>query len=80
MSERRYCMAVTPACPNGPHLAEHEHHVRRGSARKNAPTVALCREAHEWVHAHPAEARELGLYEHAPLPEKARLFTEIDEP
>jgi hypothetical protein len=29
--------------------------------------VVLCRSAHSWVHAHPAEATELGLLKSAPV-------------
>lgn len=44
--------------------AVHRHHVRRrsqGGTDDRSNTRDLCMPCHEWIHAHPAHAYELGL-------------------
>lgn len=51
-----FCEANTPGCPPGRHQATHVHHKRgRNAAADHAPARLLhvCREGHEWIHAHP---------------------------
>lgn len=60
---RGFCEATTPACLTGRHEAHHVHHVKRrsqGGGHDVDNLLHLCFPAHEWVHAHPAEARERG--------------------
>lgn len=47
-----------------PHAASEPHHVRGRAGKLLTDTryfLAVCRKAHEWIHAHPALARSLGL-------------------
>lgn len=44
--------------------AVHRHHVRRrsqGGTNDATNTRDLCMPCHEWIHAHPAKAYDLGL-------------------
>jgi hypothetical protein len=59
------CEAGTPACPPGAHVGWHAHHVRRRKGQPDVHAVEhlrwVCWDGHEWVHANPAAARDLGL-------------------
>lgn len=58
------CEADTPDCPPGPHRADHHHHVvlrSRGGLDHRNNLLHVCFSAHDWIHAHPAEATERGL-------------------
>lgn len=58
--ERPWC--ARPGCPNlADDLHEPKFRSRLGSITDEANTVPLCRECHDWVHAHPAKASEIGL-------------------
>lgn len=51
-------------CRDGYHAATHVHHRKyRSRAGTNAESnlIAVCAEAHEWIHAHPKESHLLGL-------------------
>lgn len=61
---RGLCEGDTPASPPRQHQGGHAHHVaRRSQGGDNGVENLrwLCWEAHDWVHANPAAARELGL-------------------
>lgn len=61
---RDWCEGDTPACRPGAHRGHHAHHVRtraRGGGHDVENLRWLCWDAHDWVHAHPAEATERGL-------------------
>lgn len=62
---RDLCEANTPACPSGPHRGWHAHHVRRRKGQADVHAVEglrwVCWDGHQWAHANPAEARDLGL-------------------
>lgn len=58
------CEAGSPACPDGPHRAEHHHHVRlrsRGGLDSRDNLLHVCLPAHDWIHQHPTDATALGL-------------------
>lgn len=70
LSERPTC----EACPikakhdkkaNVPHASVDVHEIKTramgGDLLDDANVLAVCREAHDWIHRHPAKARELGL-------------------
>lgn len=45
-------------------VGEHVHHVRRrsqGGADDPSNLLMVCRADHDWIHANPEKARELGL-------------------
>lgn len=45
-----------------PHSTEIHHRAKRGNNLNNESTwLAVCRWSHNWIHAHPKEARKLGL-------------------
>lgn len=57
------CEANTPACPPREHRGDHCHHILRRShtsAHDPALLLLVCALAHEYIHAHPAEAYEKG--------------------
>lgn len=59
------CEGDTPACRPGVHRGVLAHHIRRRKGQVGVHDVEglrwLCRPGHDWVHAHPLEARHLGL-------------------
>lgn len=60
---RGRCEVDTPACPDRPHFAQHIHHVLRSS--QGGPSTPenlldVCLRGHDWIHAHPGEARSCG--------------------
>lgn len=59
------CEAASPACPpEGRHRGFHVHHIqpRSHGVDHSAENLLLCCfDAHDWIHAHPAEARVRGL-------------------
>ena len=60
----RAFVAAHPFCARCGRPSRDRHHAagRRGSNRTDESTwIAVCRECHDWIHAHPAEAREAGL-------------------
>lgn len=62
---RGLCEGNTPACPPRIHAGAHAHHVElrsQGGANTAANLRWLCWDAHDWVHANPDDARQLGLY------------------
>lgn len=62
-----YCEAHTPWCVSGRHYGDHVHHIRRRSqGGKHEPDNGLfvCFRGHDWIHAHPAEAADLGFLAH----------------
>lgn len=64
----RICQANTPACPPGVHRAAHRHHVRlrsQGGGNEASNLIDVCASAHDWIHANPREAAELGFIERA---------------
>lgn len=55
---------VEGICKPGPHPAEHVHHRRlrsQGGTHDPSNLMALCHPAHDFAHANPAAAVELGL-------------------
>lgn len=60
-----WCEGATPACRPGAHLGHLAHHVRRRKGQPDVHAVEwlrwLCFDAHDWVHANVAEARQRGL-------------------
>ena len=60
-----WCEADTPACRPGAHLGAHAHHVRlrsQGGDHSAENLRWVCWDGHDWIHAHPADARAMGLY------------------
>lgn len=59
------CMcAGLSICRNVRHKGDHAHHIlSRGRGGGNDPSngIWVCWQAHDWIHAHPAEAEMLGL-------------------
>lgn len=62
---RGLCEANVPGvCPLGSHRAGHRHHVlpRSKTTEHNAADILhVCATAHDYIHAHPAWARVVGL-------------------
>lgn len=59
------CEGNTPGCQRGVHDGVLAHHVRRRKGQADVHAVEhlrwLCWPGHEWVHAHVAEAKAMGL-------------------
>ncbi len=72
-------LCESPRCgrPLGGDLARHHRQRRQIGGDRLSNLVALHTSCHEWTHAHPEEARELGLIvsSHAPDPELVPLST-----
>lgn len=57
-----WCEVRTPACPPGAHVGVHAHHIRLRRHGDHTPGNLLwvCAPAHDWIHGHPAAARDRG--------------------
>lgn len=61
---RGMCEADSPACPPRAHYAHHHHHVHlrsRGGLDTKENLIHVCTAGHDWIHANPTAATELGL-------------------
>lgn len=57
------CIAHTPVCPSGDHRADEVHHMlprSAGGGHELANLLPCCGDAHDYIHAHPAESYERG--------------------
>ena len=69
MADRRWpdrrdgtVMCGVPCCPQrASDLHEPKFRSRLGSITDPENAIPVCREHHDWIHAHPLEAHELGL-------------------
>jgi hypothetical protein len=62
-AQRRVFLAAHPKCQVcGERPATDVHHMAGRGIRLNDEStfLATCRACHDWIHAHPAEARERG--------------------
>lgn len=58
----RAARPICEACGSAPTRDVHHKHGRHGGAYLDSSTwLAVCRPCHDWIHAHPKEAREAGL-------------------
>ena len=62
LTENHLCMVKVTGCTNG---ATDVHHTFAGSNREafylvQSTFLSVCRNCHDWIHAHPAEARTMG--------------------
>ncbi len=65
--KRKAFLAARPRCEAAPLACRQpstdvHHRAKRGRNYLDESTwIAVCRTCHDWIHAHPKEARELGL-------------------
>lgn len=64
LNQKRYCEAKVACNPHFPDVANQIHHLRGRDGKRllaEDEWLAICPKCHDWIHAHPAEARAKGL-------------------